>query len=240
LPWPRRRELVKNARRLPLTDYSDKSRGYENCCLARSSLPDHLVRSLLELNEQILLLIHEQASTHHAHSNMMLRQFRELWRPLTRGGRERMAGCPYLLADLGFTEVQRWSGYDAFVRQELMSDVPFFTVPGVAAVARQVFTYAWDLARTEEGGARIVLGMPAHCTAQIKTLTVRQIHELAECHRDWLWPRWPRGGKVWRDLLHAADSGDIPALERARAHGHDLIEAESRAATLQMCGGASQ
>lgn len=219
-----------------MTGYLNKS-GYEHCSLARSSLPDHLVRSLLELNEQILLLILEQASTLHAHSNIMLRQFKELWRSLSPGGRERMAGCPYLLADLGFTEVQRWSGYDAFVNAEQMSDVPFFTVPGVAPVARQVFAYAWDLARTEEGGARIVLGMPAHCTAQIKMLTVRQIMELAETHRDWLWPRWPRGSKVWRDLLLASSSGDIPMLERARSHGHDLIEAESRAAALQACGG---
>jgi hypothetical protein len=193
-----------------------------------------LVRSLLELNEQILLLIAEQAATAAAHSNMMLRQFRELWRGLTRGGRERMAGCPYLLADLGFAEVRRWSGYGAFVKdREPVGYAPFFTVPAVAAVARQVFAYAWDLTRTEEGVARIILGMPAHCTIQIKTLTVRQIFELADVHRDWLCPRWPRGGKVWRDLLLAAASGDRPALERARGHGHDLIEAECRAAVLE-------
>lgn len=218
---------------------SDRAQlGKQNSSLPRSPLPDPLVRSLLELNEQILQLIFAQSSTMDAYSNMMLRQFKELWKALNLGGQERMAGCPYLLADLGFTQVQRWSGCEEPAKEDGLADAPFFTVPGVAALARQVFTYAWDLARTEEGGARIVLGMPAHCTAQIRSLTVRQIVELAEVHRDWLWPRWPRGGKVWRDLLLAAASGDIPQLERARAHGHDLIEAESRAATLLACGGA--
>jgi hypothetical protein len=149
-----------------------------------------------------------------------------------------MACCPYLLADLGFTEVRRWSGYSGFVRdREMAGYAAFFTVPPAVDVARQVFTYAWDLARSEEGVARIILGMPAHCTGQIKTLGVPQIHELAERHPDWLVPRWPRGGKVWRDLLLAAASGDRPALERARGHGHDLIEAEARAAVLEIRGG---
>jgi hypothetical protein len=222
-----------------MTRYPDTARrGFEHCSLARTSLPEHLVRSLLELNEQFLLLLLEQASTLEAHSNLMLRQFRALWRQLTRTGRERMAGCPYLLADLGFTEVRRWCGHERFVKdQEPPEYAPFFTVSGVAGMARQVFTYAWDLARTEEGGARIVLGMPAHCTSQIKVLTVSEIYDLADAHRHWLCPRWPRGGKVWRDLLLAAASGDVPALERARGHGHDLIEAESRAATLKASQG---
>jgi hypothetical protein len=114
---------------------------------------------------------------------------------------------------------------------------PSSPFPPAAAVARQVFTYAWDLTRTEEGVSRIILGMPAHCTSQIRTLGVLQIHELAETHPDWLMPRWARGGKVWRDLLLASASGDRPALERARGHGHDLIEAESRAAVLETRGG---
>jgi hypothetical protein len=79
--------------------------------------------------------------------------------------------------------------------------------------------------------------MPAHCTVQIRTLTVRQIHELAEAHSHWLMPRWHRGGKVWRGLLLAAASGDKVGLERARSHGYDLIEAESRAAALEARGG---
>jgi len=191
------------------------------------------LESLVELNEQCLELLAEQAMVRTAQSNLMLRQIGELWRTLDASARRRAAACPYLLVDAGFADPHRWrwiGGHHVSDRESL-PDASFFTVPRAVAVARLVFTYAWYLARTQNAAARLVLGMPGHCTSVIGGCTLRQIHELAERHSGWLKPRWPTRVKVWRELLLAAASGEGIALERARMHGLQLLAAELRSST---------
>jgi hypothetical protein len=106
----------------------------------------------------------------------------------------------------------------------------YFTVPAAAEVARLVFIYAWHLARSQAAAARLLLGMPASSAALIGQYTLRQIQTLAENHLDWLRPRWPARVQVWRELLLAAVSGEVAALERARLWGLTLLAAEVRLA----------
>jgi hypothetical protein len=214
--------------------------GIERCSLAGSWIAPDAIRSLLELNRDCLELLAEQAATQSAQSNVVLRQHRELWLRLSPSARDRLAACPFLLADLGFADARRWTGSTSLVRdRETLVYAPFFTVPRAAVLARQVFSYAWDLSRTQEPAARILLAMPAHCTGLISSLTVRQIHELAEVHVDWLIPRWHRKAKVWREMLIAAGAGESVGLQRAHNHGYDLIEAEARAASAQLARSGS-
>jgi len=93
-----------------------------------------------------------------------------------------------------------------------------------------VFIYAWHLARSQSAAARLLLGMPASSAALIGHYTLRQIKTLAETHLEWLRPRWPARVQVWRELLLAAVSGDVAALERARLWGLTLLAAEVRLA----------
>jgi hypothetical protein len=81
--------------------------------------------------------------------------------------------------------------------------------------------------------------MPTHCTHLISACTLPQIHELSEQHPEWMRPRWPTKVKVWRELLLAAASGEVVALENVRMHGLQLLAGEVRAASLRGAGGVT-
>jgi len=70
--------------------------------------------------------------------------------------------------------------------------------------------------------------MPAPCAAAIGRCSLRQVYALAERHPEWLRPRWSDRPAVWQELLSAAATGEVGALERARLHGLTLLAAEAR------------
>ena len=199
--------------------------------------------SLRELNELCLALLAEQAAVHGAAASALLRHVGQLWCELDAAARRRAATCPYLLLDAGFADPPRWrlpaapqvgdgghGGYSAF-----------FTVPAATEVARLVFTYAWHLARSHSSAAQLLLGMPAASSALIGHYTLCQIQALAQSRCGWLRPRWPTRVQLWRELLLAAASGEVPALERARLRGLTMLAAEARQAPrrTERCGAAS-
>ena len=191
--------------------------------------------SLQELNEQCLDLLASQAAAQPKHGNLLLRQVGEIWYSFDRAARERAASCPYLLLDVGFSDLTRWRRYRG---QEVSKPPPvpyggFFTVPQAASVAKRVFMYAWNLASSSSMLAQLALGAPERCAQLISSCTVTQIHELAEQHPEWLRPRWPTKVRIWRNLLLAAASGDAVLLERTRMHGYQLLANEVRAASLR-------
>jgi hypothetical protein len=190
--------------------------------------------TVLELNELSLALLAEQGIARGRSACPLLREVAELWRMLEPPARHRAADCPYLLLDAGFADPPRWR---ACAPGQVGDSPPlayaaFFTVPTAGEVARLVFTYAWHLARSEPGAARLLLGMLPASAALIGGYTLRQIQALAERRLDWLRPRWPARVEVWRDLLVAAASGEGPALERARLRGLTLLAAETFQAPL--------
>jgi len=188
------------------------------------------LESLVELNELSLTLLAEQAATHGGASGPLLREVRALWPGLDGAARRRAAGCPYLLLDAGFADVERWRTPAGQVGESARPSWPaFFTVPGTVEVLRLALTYAWHLARTQLGAARLLLGTSASCAPLIGGCTLRQIHALAERHAEWLRPRWAARPQVWRGLLLAAGSGEPRQLEEAHLHGLTLLAAETRA-----------
>jgi hypothetical protein len=194
-----------------------------------SWLGPETLESLVELNQQCLELMAEQAAARAVQANLTLRQIGEIWRTLDSAARRRAASCPYLLVDAGFSDPVRWR----WAAASQVGDRPptaylsFFTVPGVAKVSRLVFNYAWSLARYHDAAARFILGMPAACSTLIRAYNLPQIHELADRHPEWLKPRWPTRARFWRELLLAAGSGEIISLESAQMHGLQLLAAES-------------
>lgn len=204
--------------------------------LAASSLASEVFESLFELNGQCLELLAEQALAQGSQGNLLLRQVGEIWRTLDATARKRAAACPYLLVDVGFSDPVRWrSTDDRHVSEAAPASYgTFFTVPRTAAIAQQVFIYAWYLARSKNPAVQLLLGMSTHCTQLISASTLPQMHGLAEKHPEWLLPRWPNRVKVWRQLLLAAASGEVVALENARMHGLQLLASECRNAATQV------
>jgi hypothetical protein len=198
---------------------------------AQSWLRAETLAALAELNEQCLDLLAQQARTGAiGPSGPLLREVGPLLRSLDSDSRHRAAGCPYLLVDAGFGDQQRWmwvSGHH--VRDgERRTLGAFFSIPGVTVLTRQVLTYAWHLARSQNAAARMLLGMSAHCSRLVASCTIRQVLELAELHPEWLQPRWVGRVPMWRELLVSAVTGDPVAIERARMRGLQLLAAESR------------
>jgi len=204
-----------------------------------SHLRSEAFESLIELNEQCLELLAEQSLASASQGSLLLRQVGDIWRTLDGEARLRAAACPYLLVDVGFSDPNRWRCMGAPYIGDTMraSYGAFFTVSRALTVARQVFIYAWHLARSKDITAQLLLGMPTPCMQLISACTLPQIHGLAERHPDWLRPRWPHRVKVWRELLLAAASGEVVALENARMHGLQLLAAECRSASLQILKG---
>jgi hypothetical protein len=205
-----------------------------------SYLRSEAFESLIELNEQCLELLAEQSLVPTSQGSLLLRQVGDIWRTLDAEARLRAATCPYLLVDVGFSDADRWRYPESPYIEDAIGNPygHFFTVSRALTVARQVFIYAWHLARSNDAAAQLSLGMPAHCIQLISACTLSQIHGLAERHPEWLRPRWPNRIKVWRELLLAAASGEIIALENARMHGLQLLAAECRNSALQRQKGA--
>jgi hypothetical protein len=210
-----------------MTEEMEPERPWE----AHAWLRAETLAALAELNEQCLDMLASQfRATPSAQAPLLVREAGPLLRVMDPDARHRAAACPYLLFDAGFADQQRWTWVSGnYVRDlEKKDGPPFFTVQQTRSMARLVFTYAWHLARSQHAAARLLLGMSAHCARLIAVCTLRQIHDLAEAHPEWLQPRWPARPQFWRELLVSANSGDSAAMEQARLRGLQLMAAESR------------
>ncbi|MEP7243139.1 MAG: hypothetical protein ABI885_05575 [Gammaproteobacteria bacterium] len=217
-----------------ITDELDAGAIQERPWEAHAWLRAETLAALAELNEQCLeMLALQYSASPHAQGPLLVRETGPLLRAMDPDARHRAAACPYLLFDAGFADQLRWTWVSGnCVRDmERKAAQPYFTLQQTRSMARLVFTYAWHLARSQHAAARLLLGMSAHCARLITVCTLRQIHDLAEAHSDWLQPRWPARPQFWRELLLSANSGDASAMEQARLRGLQLMAAETRILT---------
>jgi hypothetical protein len=165
------------------------------------------LNSLAELNTQCLELLSEQALAQPAQANLFLHHVGELWRSLDEQARRRVASCPYLLVDAGFSAPGHWRWLD----ERHINEAPplpyniFFTVPRAPSVARQIFIYAWHLVQSGNLTAQLLLGLPtahahyARCTGWPSGIPIgcgRVGPTGSSSGASFCWPRRP--GKRWR------------------------------------------
>ena len=147
-----------------------------------------------------------------------------LWRGLTPVARMQLAASPYLLADAGFDDEQRWMPPGRRMVRDLRRDLsaPFFVGERVNDFVRRVLVFGWHLARANRQLARVVLGMTPACAAQVGALQLRDLDWLAENQPGWVRPRWEAHPDIWRHLLRAAD-GDEAQLAQVSLRGLQLL-----------------
>jgi hypothetical protein len=80
----------------------------ESIRVVAAAARSELLNSLAELNAQCLELLSEQALTLPAQANLFLHNVSEMWRSLDAQARRRVASCPYLLIDAGFSDPGHW------------------------------------------------------------------------------------------------------------------------------------
>jgi len=153
-----------------------------------------------------------------------------LWQPLSGASRQLLARCPYLLADAGFAQTERWEGLPAAVHDAAAADLPrppqaVGRAPFTTPLIRRVLVFAWHLARARPLAARIALGMSSACAARVAGCRLADLEALAEQRPAWIRVRWHDRPELWRAWLRAAGQGSSGALLRLQLWGLQSLAA---------------
>lgn len=178
-----------------------------------------------ELNEQVVELLCEAARSGPEAGLPAL--VRREFLPATREARRRLADCPYLLLDAGFSRPERWSAaatvHDRPAR--LPAAAPGFDC-GVP-LARRALLVGWHLARSNRLAARVALGMTAECAERIALLRLEALEAIAEAPYGGVRLRWEERPGLWQPLLRAARSERGAELASLRMRGLQLLAADA-------------
>jgi hypothetical protein len=156
------------------------------------------------------------------------------WRDLSPATCQRLAASPYLLADAGFDDEQRWGTLEHRMVNDLPASLtePVFVGAGSADFIRRVLMFGWHLARANRQLARVVLGMSPGSAARIGALRLQDLDWLAQHRPGWVRPRWERQPRIWRHLLLAASDPDRERLTQVSLRGLQLMATSVLGATV--------
>jgi hypothetical protein len=193
--------------------------------LAGQWLGDGAMDSVTEINAQCLDLMCSTAASAAQPLPGLLADHLAQWCDLSPAARAQLAASPYLLADAGFDDEQRWLSPGRRMVRDLRRDfaAPFFTGERVSDFVRRVLVFGWHLARSNRQLARVVLGMTPACAVHVAAMQLRDLDWLAEHQPGCVRPRWERHPDIWRHLLRAADGDDNAQLTRASLRGLQLL-----------------
>jgi hypothetical protein len=155
---------------------------------------------------------------------------RDQWHSLPASARERIAHCPFLLADAGFARAQLWAGLaGGGVHEQVPHAAPSAEANALSTpVLRRVLLLAWHMARSNRAGARVALGMSGACASVVAACRLADLEALAERRPSWIRPRWAQHTAVWRAWLHAAALECPRELERLQLWGLQMLATEIR------------
>jgi hypothetical protein len=155
------------------------------------------------------------------------------WRALDAPARLRLAHCPFLLVDAGFARPELWA---SLPRVGVHEAVPLRSLlanrgPLAPPLLRRVLLLAWHMARANQTGARMALGMSVPCARFVAGCSLGDLEALAERRPPWIRPRWDDRPHVWRAWLSAAAAGSPQALERLQLWGLQVLAGDVKRRT---------
>ncbi len=185
-----------------------------------------LLAPMSELNAEILESLFGAASGTSAAGNGASLRWR--WQALGEPARLRLARCPYLLLDAGFSTAETWAGLRRAGVHEVApaSALPEGRALFAASLIRRVLHFAWHLARSNAPGARIALGMSLDCVAVVARCRLVDLEALAEHRPAWIRPRWAERPGLWQAWLESAALDSPRTLERLELWGLQALAAE--------------
>jgi hypothetical protein len=177
-----------------------------------------------EINGQLIDILRAAADAPATAGQRLIGALRADWPALTPGAQQRLARCPYLLIDAGFSEAAHWAQPSTGGIREATPHGYFATAAGQAMV-RCALVLAWHLARSDPLAARIVLGANSACIEIIAASRLTDLDALAERSPPWIRPRWEHQPRVWRQLIAAAARDQDAQLRQAQLRGLQLLAA---------------
>ena len=149
------------------------------------------------------------------------------WRALGEAARLRLARCPFLLVDAGFTRLELWGNLPGMGVHEALPVAALLAQRGALAtpLLRRVLLFAWHLARANRLAARIALGMSAPCADIVAACRFSDLESLAERRPAWIRPRWDNRPEIWQAWLAAAAQESPRGLESLQLWGLQMLAA---------------
>ena len=136
---------------------------------------------LAEINDLALELMALRASGDPDGLPGILRESAGLWRSLTAAQRGRLAGCPFLLVDIGADEFASAACTAVEGVRERHAEAHWFAEDALPRLSYLTLTYAWHLARSRRFAVRLVLGLSDDLADWLAALSLRQLGECLEC-----------------------------------------------------------
>jgi len=179
-----------------------------------------------EINGFMLEILRATATADGHSSPRLVSGLRELWCELNAPAQQRLASCPYLLLDAGFSCRERW---ERLAPERGVMDGGgargYFASPRGVALVRRTLVFAWHLARSNRLTARVLLGMSAECAERIAASALRDLEALAELAPAWVAPRWEQQPAIWRQMIRAALDGRDAHFRQVQLRGVQLLAA---------------
>jgi hypothetical protein len=185
---------------------------------------DTMLVPVAEINTLMLEILRARAAAEDEASPRLVSGLRELWRALDAPAQQRLARCPYLLLDAGFSCRERWE-WPAADRGVMDGGGArgYFASPRGVVLVRRTLVFAWHLARSNRLTARVLLGMSAGCAERVAATALRDLEALAELAPAWVAPRWEQQPAIWRQMMRAALDGRDAHLKQVQLRGLQLL-----------------
>ncbi len=172
-----------------------------------------------DLNTQFLSLLQEWAKNVAIPPSPLVVALRSQWQSLTATQVQALAGCPYLLVDLGgaLSGEILWSQRTEPTAAEDL---------GWTELVRRVLVFSWHLAHANPFSARILLGLPAAAITAIAAQRLQSLQQLLPVQAAAIRPRWEAKPEIWRKLLQVAIQGPPARFRHLQLWGLQLMASD--------------